>query len=197
MVSSNLKSKSDDFLKPLGQGLARAGISPNSLTATGLVVMLIAGYFLYEGELFLGAVIVLIGGFLDMLDGLVARHGGTGSPRGAFLDSVSDRVADMAILSGVILGGHIEEFLGMSGLFWGLVALTGAILTSYARAIAEANGVSMMGKGIIERPERLIIFCLAAMIGYLTVGIFTIAVLGWVTVLQRVVGFYRSSGEKS
>ena len=196
MVSSNLKSRTDNFLKPLGQGLAKAGISPNSLTVTGLIVMLIAGYFLYKGELFLGAVIVLIGGFLDILDGLVARHGETGSPHGAFLDSVSDRVADMAILGGVILGGHIEEFLGMSGLFWGLVALTGAVLTSYTRSVAEANGVSMMGRGLIERPERLIIFCLAAMIGYLTVGIFTLAVLGWVTVLQRVVGFYKSDGAK-
>ena len=193
MVASNLKEKSDKALKPLAKSLARTGITPNMLTLIGLAIMIIACYFLYIGEFIIGAVIILASGFVDMLDGLVARHTKKSSKLGGFLDSIVDRISDMLIFGSVIVGGYVLDFFGMPGLFWGLAALTGALLTSYARSLSEANGVSMKGRGLVERPERIIIFCLALLTGYLTEGIVILAVLGYFTVAQRVFVFYKAN----
>ena len=195
MVSGKLK-KSDRFLEPVAKGLARAGITPNSLTVLGLVITIIGGYYLYLGDIFLGCFIILVGGVADILDGLVARHTGSASTAGAFLDSLLDRISDTVIFVSVILGAHIEEFLDLPGLLWGLGALTGALLTSYVRALSEAKGVQMKGRGLIERPERLIIFCLAGLLGFLTWGIVILAILGWVTVVQRSYHFYKTNRNK-
>lgn len=196
MVSGNLKRKSDEKLKPIARGLARAGLTPNALTAWGLAVTIIAAYFLYLGEILIGCLIVFVGACADVLDGLVARYADSATTGGAFFDSLSDRFSDCAIFCAIILGGHVEGFLGFSGLFWGLAALSGALLTSYARSLGEAKGVSMMGRGLVERPERLIIFCVFGVLGFLTYGIVILAVLGHITVLQRAGHFYKSNKNK-
>ena len=171
-------------------------MTPNSLTALGLVLTVIAAYFIYRGEIIIGCIIVFAGACADVLDWLVARYAKRATAGGAFFDSLSDRFSDCAILCAAMLGNHIEEFMGFSGLFWGLAALTGALLTSYARSLSEAKGVAMRGRGLVERPERLIIFCVFGVLGFLTYGMVILAILGYVTVLQRVRHFYKTNKNK-
>ena len=91
---------------------------------------------------------------LDMVDGAVARAGGTASPFGGVLDSTGDRAADAAIFGALVwyFGEHGQRWLLLAAL---LCLVLGSI-TSYIRARAEAAGFTAT-VGIVERPERLII----------------------------------------
>ncbi len=87
---------------PVGRGLQQVGISADVLTATGLVsaaataVAVATGHFLAGASCFL-----ILTGLHDLLDGPVAKASGTSSVRGAFFDSVTDRVSDALILGGI------------------------------------------------------------------------------------------------
>jgi len=193
MVSGRLKRESDRTLRPVAKRLARSGLTPNHLTAIGLGFTFAAAYFLYFGNILAGCVLIFLGACADVMDGLVARYAKCATAGGAFFDSISDRFSDCVILCAVILGGHIGDFLWFTGLFWGLAALSGALLTSYVRQLAESKGVPMAGRGIVERPERLIIFCVSGALGYLTYGIAALAILGYLTVFQRIFHFYKTN----
>jgi archaetidylinositol phosphate synthase len=193
LVSGRLKRQSDRMLKPVAMRLARSGLTPNMLTAIGLGLTLAAAYFLYLGDMIAGSILIFLGACADVMDGLVARYAKRATTGGAFLDSISDRFSDCAIFCAVILGGHINDFLWFSGLFWGLAALSGALLTSYVRQLSESKGVPMMGRGFVERPERLVIFCVSGVLGFLTYGIVALAILGYMTVLQRIYYFYKTN----
>jgi archaetidylinositol phosphate synthase len=97
-------------------------------------------------------------------------------------------------LSGIVLGGF-------SNVSWGIAAIIGTLLVSYARARAEAAGVKMESIGLAERPERIVILALASLITLawfpaLEWSIILLAILTNLTVLQRVIYFYRALKKK-
>lgn len=105
-----------------------------------------------------------------------------------------DRYADALVLGGVVFGGFCD-------VSWGLIAIIGALLVSYARARAEAAGVKMESIGLAERPERILILAIASLVTLawleaLRWGIIVLAFLTNLTVLQRVIYFYRASKKK-
>jgi len=105
-----------------------------------------------------------------------------------------DRYADAFVLCGIILGGLCHPF-------WGLTALTGSLLVSYVRARAETKGVKMEAIGITERAERLLILVIASFLSIawleaLSWGVIVLGVLANLTVLQRVIHFYKVSQQK-
>lgn len=139
-------------------------------------------------------ILLLISGFCDALDGALARIYGETTLFGGFLDSLLDRYADAFVLCGIILGGLCHPF-------WGLTALTGSLLVSYVRARAEAKGVEMEAVGVAERAERLLILVIASFLSIvwleaLSWGVIVLAVLANLTVLQRVIHFYKASQQK-
>ncbi|MEM2281284.1 MAG: CDP-alcohol phosphatidyltransferase family protein, partial [Candidatus Bathyarchaeia archaeon] len=145
----------------------------------------------------LAIVLLLLSGYCDMLDGALARLCQKTTPFGGFLDSLLDRYADAAVYAGIMLGGFCT-------FHWGLAALVGSLLVSYARARAEAASVKMEGVGLAERAERIIIIAAASLIeifwkSALEAGVVVLAVLANLTVLQR--GYYAykalKKGEKS
>src|SRR5207245_6295705 len=77
--------------------VAATGINPNVLTFLGLVVNFVAAAFFAVGAFFPGALIILFAGFLDMLDGQVARRQNRVTAFGAFYASTLDRYADLAL----------------------------------------------------------------------------------------------------
>ena len=83
--------------------IAATGINPNLLTFLGLVVNFIAAAFFAVGGFFTGALIIFFAGFLDMLDGQVARRQNRVTAFGAFYDSTLDRYADMALYMGLLV----------------------------------------------------------------------------------------------
>src|SRR2546425_5753 len=134
--------------------IAATGINPNVLTFLGLVVNFGAAASFAVGKFFLGATIIFFAGFLDMLDGQVARRQNRVTTFGAFYDSTLDRYADMALYMGLLV------YYSVSGrtpyVVLAAVATAGSVMVSYARARAESL-IPLCKVGFMERPERLVL----------------------------------------
>ena len=207
MLSKTLKKSAGKVLEPLGKAIGKLGIKPNHITIAGLVLTLLAAWFLCNKEIYYAFSIGLIACLFDGADGLVARSTGTSSIKGGYLDAVIDRYADCVAFSGLILGGWMEPIEGVefiSGEVWAIIALAGAFQTSYSRAAAERLGVTQEGIGIIERPERWFILGMGLLIGELMGDVETIitwvvaflAVFGNITVLQRMYHFWTEAKDE-
>ncbi len=189
MLSARLKPAVTRVITPVAAFALRRGVTPNAVTWVGAIgVVVCALYFYPRGEFFIGTLAICILALSDLFDGTMARLSSSGSSKwGGFLDSTIDRITDSSILLGVsiyLIGrGDALSYVV-------LVTLVTGMLVPYIRAKAESFGISCSG-GIAERTERLII-SLAA-IGFdglgvpyvLAVGMWTLAVLGLFTVLQR------------
>lgn len=178
----------------------RVGLTPNAVTVLGALAA-VASAVLYwaarvsSAYLVLAAVFLLISGFFDALDGVVARLFGRVTVFGGFLDSMLDRYADALVLVGLVLGGFVD-------VFWGLLALMGSLLVSYSRARSEAAGVKMETIGLAERAERILILVVASFVtlvwsAALWWSVVLLAVLTNLTVVQRVVYFRRGLKKKA
>jgi CDP-diacylglycerol--glycerol-3-phosphate 3-phosphatidyltransferase len=161
----------------------RLKLSPFQLTLLSLITNVIVGVLLLRG-MFLAAGLVLIpAGVFDVLDGAVARHRGTASRGGAFLDSFLDRISDLIVFGAITLalagqGRDLEAGLA-------LVALVVSLGVSHVRAEGEAAGVPLTA-GLMQRMERAIAIVVGLLIpGGLVVALAVLAVLGAVTLVQR------------
>ncbi len=165
MFDGRWRTAVDRTTGPVGETLHRHGITADVLTATGLVSAGVTACLVATGHLHLAVVMLIVTGLHDLLDGPVAKAAGTASVRGAFFDSVTDRVADAVLMLGCAWylldhgGGHVV-LLPM-----GILAVTALI--SYERAKAESLGLSAKG-GLMERGERM--FLLG--VGFLATAIF-------------------------
>lgn len=183
-------------LAPLGRGLAAAGVTPNAVTAVG-VLLTLAGAALIAQERPLAALAVLAAGSLaDTLDGVVARASGGGSKLGAFLDSTADRVADAAIFSAAAWVGSARADATL--LSAALVALSASSLVPYVRAKAESLGVGAT-VGPAPREARLVItlaglaaWGITGVVTALTAAVAAVAFLAIVTLVQRAAVVVRS-----
>jgi CDP-diacylglycerol--glycerol-3-phosphate 3-phosphatidyltransferase len=143
---------------PVGRKLQQVGISADVLTATGLVSAAATAVAVATGHLHLAIVLLVVTGMHDLLDGPVAKASGTSSVRGAFFDSVTDRVADALILGGIawyLVSTHPGHLVLLP---FAVLAVTS--LVSYQRAKAESLGISAKG-GLMERAERMILLGIA------------------------------------
>ena len=156
-------------LAKIGATFASTGLSANFWTGLGLAISILAA-IVYMSNAFLdldwtpwnfaaavGGILLLLSGFFDIVDGSVARITKQISKKGAFLDSVFDKIAEVIIFGGIALGQLADSF-------WCLVALGLSLLVSYTRARAESLGGKLKGIGIGERAERLLIIAIVGMI---------------------------------
>ena len=134
--------------------------------------------------LILGAVLaLLVGAYLDAVDGAMARRYHQISKLGGILDSVLDRLGEIFLYSGLLLGGLVPSWLAL----W---ALSASLMVSYIRARVDVEGVKLKGIGIAERPERLLILLLATILAAYSdlsfeIGVGLVAFLSTVTMLDR------------
>lgn len=185
-------------LAPFARALHRIGVTANAVTALG-VLLTLAGAWLVATEQPLAALAVLIVGSLaDTLDGAIARASGGGTRLGAFLDSSADRVADAALFAAAAwLGATRADAV----LFWAaMAAMVASFLVPYVRAKAESLGISAT-VGPAPREARLVILLigLAGWAGLgspvaFTAAVAAVAILGSITLLQRVVAVARALG---
>ena len=184
MLSSNKARNSFRHVtEPAGNALAKAGVTANSLTAIGLAGSLGAGALIATGHDRVGGVVSLLSGLPDMLDGAVAKASGRASRRGAFLDSVVDRLSDAAVLTGILWLAtlrHMPRVAVLAALVMGL-----SLIVSYVKARAESLGYEC-NAGIAERPERVIVLGVALIFGHVLAGLWVLAVFTVITVLQRI-----------
>jgi CDP-diacylglycerol--glycerol-3-phosphate 3-phosphatidyltransferase len=161
---------------------------------TVIAVLICAGgsWRIAVGGLRSAGIILTAGGVLDFCDGAVARVQGTASRRGAFFDSVTDRVSDSLIFSALAwyyLVRHPDHLL--AGVVLASYAL--AVLTSYIRAKAESLGYDCK-VGLLERAERLIVLNVGLILTWILVPLlWLLAALSAVTVVQRVVHVFRQA----
>jgi CDP-diacylglycerol--glycerol-3-phosphate 3-phosphatidyltransferase len=173
--------------------LARTGVTPNVLTATGVSLCLAAAVLVpFEDRghkvlvYWLAAAIFVVGSLLDILDGALARVGGKATPFGAFIDSTTDRVGEGAMLAAIAL------VFSRNGEDWAVVvavaAVVGSFLVSYTRARAEALGLKG-DVGLGSRAERVVLITAGLVFapwGGLPWAIVVLAATAWLTVVQRV-----------
>ena len=161
----NLRSPLKKIIEPLAAALVRAHISANTVTVIGSFATIIAAIATgISGYLFVGAAMLTILVLFDSLDGSVAALSGGGTAFGAFLDSTLDRIADWALLFGVILyfavHTSLDDMWTLVGLISALTAMLTSFVTPYARARAEAVGFEAKN-GIATRSDRIAIILIA------------------------------------
>jgi len=187
LIELRVRSRIDTIIGPTGRFLAKIGVRPNHVTLGGLAITLFGSVMLARGSLELGAILILVGSALDGLDGAVARAAGTASKRGALIDSVSDRIGETSMFAALAfwLTTRISPYEGDPALVvLTLLSLAAALLTSYLRAKAEVGGVDGRG-GIVGRAERVILFSSGFLFGFVSVMLWLMAILTWITVFQR------------
>ena len=154
MFDGRWRDAVDRSTGPVGAALHRRGITADVLTATGLISASATAAAVASGHLHIAIIFLILTGLHDLLDGPVAKAAGTASIRGAFFDSVVDRVADAVVMGGVSWY-LISDRQGHLALL-PLAILGVTSLISYQRAKAEALGIKAKG-GLMERAERMIL----------------------------------------
>ena len=188
MIKSKLGDRLDGWIQTAFPFLFRRAIDPNLLTVTGTLVSLAAAAAFAAGWLASAGVLMLAGGFFDLVDGVVARYHGISTRFGAFLDSTLDRLVDMTTLVGIAVYFALAGSPGGVALAgWALVA---SVLVSYAQAKAELV-VPSFKVGFLERAERVCILAVGAILGFLTIALWVVAIGSTITVVQRFVRAYR------
>lgn len=171
------------ILDPIGAFLNRLGLSPNTITLLGLVGTTIGAYVIAQGKMTTGAFILLASVLVDAFDGTMARLRGEPSDFGAFVDSVSDRYAEL-----VTFGGLLYYFLVQSdhlGVVVSFIAAAGSVLVSYVKARAEGLGFTAK-VGILTRLERYIVLIPLLVFNQPFAAVVIIAVLANITAYQRI-----------
>lgn len=186
---NNFRESLRPALEKIGAKFGATGLSPDFWTGVGLAFAFLSAiaYGLnqyispYFSVTIIGGMLLLVSGFFDMVDGQVARYTKKVTKRGGFLDSIFDKIAEVAIFTGLLVGGFAEPI-------WVLLAITLSLLVSYARSRAESLGVKLQGIGIGERAERLLVIAIIGMIpGLMPYAIGIVIVIAGITFIQRII----------
>ena len=193
MFDGNWRTAVDRGLTPIGVSLRRTGVTADMVTVTGIVMATAASLAIATGFLRVGFFLLILTGIPDALDGAVAKASGTSSLRGAFFDSVSDRLTDALLFGGIAWflvdteQGHI--------MMLPVAVMSLAMLVSYQRAKAESLGYDAKG-GLMERAERFIVLAFGLLFSELLVWtLWVMLALTAVTAVQRFVKVWRQASE--
>lgn len=190
MLNQKLRGIWDTYTRPVGRGLARTGLTPNSVTVMGVLIQVAAAVMILRGKLLVAGLISILSALFDALDGAIAKATGKTSRFGALLDSTTDRLSDslfflpLAWLYGVSpdvpsRDDHLIAALALVGLVLGF-------LVSYVKARAEGLGFECK-VGIAERLERLAIMIIGLLFDVVLAALILLSVLSAITFVQRLV----------
>ena len=201
----HLRAPFKKLIEPLAKALISIGLTANTVTVIGTIGTIVVAFVTgITGWLFAGAVVLTLLVLADSLDGSIAKLTTGGTQFGAFLDSTLDRIADWALLAGVIvffilhadwwydISRSSPDYISWVGVGAAMVSMMTSFVTSYARARAESVGFEVKN-GIATRADRLVIILVGMAITGLThhglwlaIDMVLLAVLGVATVFQRV-----------
>ncbi|MEM6693389.1 MAG: CDP-alcohol phosphatidyltransferase family protein [Pseudomonadota bacterium] len=188
MIDGLLKDVIDPFWEALARPLAKAGMTPNQVTAAGLVLIItVCGLYLWHGSLAIFGGSLALAFVFDALDGAVARQTGLSSKAGGYFDAMVDRYQELLVMAALGWGtGHwVLCFLGFSG----------AMMVSYAKArtAIETPISNTAWPDLFERLERVIFLCVLLVVAgvsgwpwLLPAGLGLYALLCHATALQRI-----------
>ena len=187
---NNFREKLEPILEKIGVLFSSTGLSPNKLSLIGFLIAITSSIIFglnlsLESILnssIIGSIILLIAGFFDVIDGSVAKITKKTSSKGAFLDSVLDKISETTIFLGIAIGSLANPILC-------LIAVSSSLLVSYTRSRAETLGLNLSGVGFGERAERLLILSIMGLIPLphsLEYGVIIIIIISTITVIQRI-----------
>ena len=182
-LTDSMRSLFKGILEPIGKLLNKTGLTPNSITMLGLLGNIIAAFFLANGEIFWGGVIVLIMWPVDALDGTMARLRGEPTDFGGFVDSVTDRYSELVIFAGLLY--YFSEQGDTLAVMLVFASAAGSILVSYTRARAEALDFDAK-IGALTRVERYLVLAPGLIFNIPLAAMWIIAILANFTALQRI-----------
>jgi CDP-diacylglycerol--glycerol-3-phosphate 3-phosphatidyltransferase len=191
MFDGRWRASFEQGLKPVGDNIRRTGITADHLTAAGVVLAAAAAVAIGNGALRAGLLLLVLCALPDLLDGAVAKASGTAGPRGAFFDSVSDRVTDGLLLGGV--AWHLSTTHTGRIAVLPLAVLGASMLISYERAKADALGFDARG-GLMERAERIIALGVGLLFDSILIAVLWLMLgLTLVTAVQRFVRVWQQA----
>ena len=174
-----------------GSIFSKLGLTPNQYTLISLVFVLVSFYFLIKERLILALIFFLLAAFLDFIDGAVAKFLEKKTKKGAYLDTISDRYVEGIILLGFLFL-PLADFL-LPAKIWIFLAFFGSLMTTYSKAAAKEKELTQkeLKKGLLGRPERIILISLAIFLGIFNLSwmlypIIFLAVFSNLTALQRI-----------
>lgn len=172
------------IISAIVSALALSKVHPNVLTFIGLLINAWAAYLFAVGNFLSAGLVVLFAGLFDMVDGRVARETNQVTRFGGFFDSVLDRYSDLGLLVGLQV-----YYASISRYFYVVltaVVMLGSVMVSYTRARAE-NTIPKCKVGFLERPERIVLIIIGALMNRMAPVLWVMAILSNVTVLHRMI----------
>lgn len=172
------------IIRGIVTALALSRIHPNVLTFLGLLVNIWAAFLFAAGNFRWGGVVVIGAGLFDMVDGRVARETNRVTRFGGFFDSVLDRYSDLGVLVGLLV-----YYASINRFFYVVltaIAMSGTVMVSYTRARAE-NTIPRCKVGFLERPERVVLIIIGALVNRMAQVLWVLAVLANITVISRMI----------
>jgi CDP-diacylglycerol---glycerol-3-phosphate 3-phosphatidyltransferase len=198
-IPKHVQEKAVRWLGPVFAPFIRARVDPNLITTVGFLVTITAAIWFFLGHVRIGGLFILLGGFVDIIDGQVARATGKTSVFGSFYDSTLDRVSEIAVFIGIFSlysGGH-PDFHHPWMVYTVALAMAGSLMVSYTRSRAETLGLDC-NVGWMQRLERVVLLGVSALFfggsfrGLVLTGVLIVmAVLTNFTAFQRIAWVYK------
>jgi len=158
-ISNDARGRVKKAFEPIALGMGRLGLTPDALTLIGFAITVGGAVLLANQQWLAGGVVIFLGGVFDMFDGTLARATGRVSNLGAFYDSVFDRVGEVIVYVGLVIG--LQELGILNGTVLAAAAMGSAVLVSYTRSKSEglgfATGNGMAAVGMMTREVRLVV----------------------------------------
>ena len=194
MLSRWVRTWYGRFFRPVLLLLARLGVTPNMLTISSLILIIMAGYVLSQNHMVIGGLLLLWGGVLDGVDGELARVMHRETKFGAFLDSICDHCGDFALNLGLLW----LYFHSKTEVILIFVAMFGSLFGSQVRSRAGMVGIDVKEVGLFTRFERNLILIIGCFTHLIPVALWVLAVLNNISALQRIIYvFVASKRQKS
>jgi phosphatidylglycerophosphate synthase len=191
MVLSVNRDKFSGFSVKVGIAFSKVGLSPNQWTILTIIPALAATWLLSQESFIYAAVLFIIAGFIDMVDGAVARVTGSATKFGAYLDTTVDKYVEALIIFGMVFASLPPLYF--AAYVWIFLYFFGGMMTTYAKSAAKEKEIveKELRGGLLERAERLIILFIGILLAaanplYLTYVVAALAVLSNITALQRI-----------
>jgi CDP-diacylglycerol---glycerol-3-phosphate 3-phosphatidyltransferase len=198
VLNQKLRGGWDRVMRPVGRGLARLGLTANSITLAGVALHIVMAWLILDGRLLAAGLLAIFAAFFDSFDGAVAKARGTTSKFGALLDSSTDRLSDALYFLPIAWLFAVEPDTAEHAESWvaavALVALVSGFMVSYVKARAESLGFTC-DVGIAERAERLIVIIAALILDLVPLGVTILAVASTIKWIQRIVHVYGQAEE--
>ncbi|HTE57440.1 MAG TPA: CDP-alcohol phosphatidyltransferase family protein [Verrucomicrobiae bacterium] len=188
-------------VRPIAQGLNNVSggqLSPNTVTIVGLCMHIPIAWLIAQDSPVWAAGLLVVFGLFDTLDGELARLQKRESSVGMLLDSTTDRMKEIILYIGIayLLVSQSSSLPWQPATIAAVAAAAcgGSILVSYVNAWGEAILAAKGHKhtinqtfrsGLLRFEIRMVLIILGLLTGWLLYVVAAIAVLAWLTALER------------